>query len=116
MSWRLTYAAAAERDFALIFDHLLDSYQTFGESRAEALHHAERRLLAIVQDAERIGTAPQRGSRHDDLLPGLRCLTLGKVSFWFTADAGAGEVHILALLWGGQDQQRRMLIRLLDGA
>lgn len=115
MIWRITFAAATERDFALIFDHLVQSYQAFGEPRAEALRRAEARLLGILQDADRIATAPERGSRHDELLPGLRQLTLGRASFWFILAPETAEARVLAVFWGGQDQQRHMLVRLLGG-
>ena len=41
------FAADAERDFGLIFDHLLRSYLDFGESLQSALDHAEARILEI---------------------------------------------------------------------
>lgn len=110
---RVEFAVEAERDFALIFEHLVDSYMAFGESRREALDRAEIRLIGILDDATRIATAPQRGSRHDDMMPGLRQLTLGSATFWFTVDGQQQLVHVLAVFFGAQDQHRRMLIRLL---
>lgn len=115
MAWRTEFAAAAERDFALILEHLVQSYTAFGESEGEALAHAAARLDRILADAGRIATAPQRGARHDALLPGLRHLTLGRAVFWFTADEARQTVRILAVFFGSQDHQRRMLIRLLGG-
>lgn len=109
----IEFAAETERDFALIFEHLVNSYMAFGESRAEALDRAEARLAGILDDATRIATAPQRGSRHDDLIPGLRQLTLGSATFWFTVGAADQSVRVLAVFFGAQDQHRRMLIRLL---
>ena len=114
MSWRIEFAAQAEQDFALILDHLVESYVAFGETRAEAETRAAQRIDAILEDTYRIATAPHRGSRHDDLLPGLRQLTLGKATFWFIADETSGLIRILAVFFGAQDQQRRMLIRLLE--
>lgn len=114
MNWRVQFAAATERDFALIYDHLVESYLSFGDSPTEATERAGQRLLAILDDSHRIATAPHRGSRHDDMLPGLRRLTLGKATFWFTADDAAGLIRILAVFFGAQDQQRRMLVRLLE--
>lgn len=114
MTWRIEFATAAEHDFALIRDHLVESYISFGDSPAAAAEQAGRRLLGIFDDAQRIATAPHRGSRHDDLLPGLRQLTLGKASFWFIADESFGLIRILAVFFGAQEQQRRMLIRLLE--
>jgi len=46
--------------------------------------------------------------------PGLRQLTLSKATFWFIADETSGLIRILAVFFGAQDQQRRMLIRLLE--
>lgn len=114
MTWRIEFAADAERDFALILHHLIDSYLSFGESRAEASQRAEQRLGAILDDSLRIAIAPHRGQRQDDLLPGLRQLTLGKATFWYTVDESRGMIRVLAVFFGGQDQQRRMLIRLLE--
>lgn len=47
------------------------------------------------------------------MLPGLRQLPLGKATFWFIADDVTGLIRILAVFYGPQDQQRRMLVRLL---
>jgi len=116
MTWDTVFAAEAEHDFTLIFDHLVESYLAFGDSRAEAISRAEERLAKIFEDSLRIATAPYRGPSHDDLLPGLRNLALGKASFWFIIDDAAQTVRILAVFFGAQDQQRRMLIRLLGGA
>ena len=72
MAFRLEFSVEAERDFGLIFDHLLNSYLGFGESPESGLDHAEARVLEIRAAAERILTAPHRGQRHDDILPGGR--------------------------------------------
>ncbi len=40
-------AAATERDLELIFDHLLESHASFGESLNEAVTHATQRILAV---------------------------------------------------------------------
>lgn len=113
MIWRLEFATAAERDLALVHDHLVESYISFGDNPAEASERAGQRLLGILDDAQRIATAPHRGSLQDDLLPGLRQLTLGKACFWFVADESMGLIRILAVFFGAQEQHRRMLIRLL---
>ncbi|WP_323039154.1 type II toxin-antitoxin system RelE/ParE family toxin [Gemmobacter sp.] len=113
MTWRIEFAAPAERDLLLIFNHLVGSYMAVGDSRAEATIRARQRIDGIFDDTGRIALAPQRGARHDDLVPGLRHLSLGKAAFWFLTDDAAQLVRILAIFFGPQDQQRRMLIRLL---
>ena len=114
MAFRLEFSVEAERDFGLIFDHLLQSYFGFGESPESAFDHAEVRTLEIRAAAERILTAPHRGERHDDLLPGLRHLAIGQAVYWFDIDDERQTVRVLAVFFGGQDHVRHMLARLLE--
>ncbi|MDR0810505.1 MAG: hypothetical protein LBE86_15510 [Gemmobacter sp.] len=44
----------------------------------------------------------------------MRQLAFGKATFWFTVDEAEGLIRVLSVFFGGQDQQRRMLIRLLE--
>ena len=114
MTVRLEFSADAERDFALIFDHLCDSYRGFGEDVHAAFDHAEARVMEIRAAADRILTAPHRGEKRDDILPGLRRLTIERASYWFDIDEERRTVRVLAVFFGGQDQIRRMLTRLLE--
>ena len=114
MAWRIEFSAEAERDFGLIFDHLLQSYRDFGESMESALDHAGARILEIRAEAARILAAPHRGERHDDILPGLRHLTIGRAIYWFDVDEATRTVRVLAVFFGGQDHVRHMMARLLD--
>ena len=113
MAFRLEFSAEAERDFGLIFDHLLNSYLGFGESLESALDHAEARVLEIRAAAERIPIAPHRGERHDDILPGVRHLAIGRAIYWFDIDEQRQTVRVLAVFFGGQDHVRHMMARLL---
>ena len=113
MDFRLEFSVEAESDFGLIFDHLLHSYLDFGESLESALDHASARVLEIRHEAKRILTAPHRGERHDDILPGLRHLTIGRAIYWFDVDEARRTVRVLAVFFGGQHHVRRMLTRLL---
>ena len=114
MAYRLEFSAEAERDFDLIFDHLLRNYLNFGESLNSAIDHAAVRVLEIRAEAERILTAPNRGERHDDLLPGLRHLALGGAVYWFDVDEARRVVRILAVFFDGQDHIRHMMSRLIN--
>ena len=68
MRFRIEFSAAAERDFELVFDHLVDSYRGFGESREDAMDHAMRRVLEIRRAPDSQGprlAGPQTGwARH----------------------------------------------------
>ena len=114
MAFQLEFAADAERDFGLIFDHLLRSYLGFGERLESALDHAEARTLEIRAAAERILDAPHRGERHDGVLPGLRHLAIGRAIYWFDIDESHAAVRVLAVFFGGQDHVRHMMARLLQ--
>ena len=114
MAYRLEFSAEAERDFELIFDHLLRSYLSFGESLKSALDHAAGRVLEIRAEAGRILAAPNRGERHHDLLPGLRHLSLGRAVYWFEVDEARRTVRVLAVFFGGQDHIRHMMSRLIE--
>ena len=114
MAFQLEFSAEAERDFGLIFDHLLESYISFGESAENAIEHAEARVLEIRATADRILTAPHRGERHDDILPGLRHLTINRAIYWFDVDEENESGRLLAVFFGGQDHVRHMLTRLID--
>ena len=114
MTLRLEFSVEAERDFGLIFDHLLRSYLIFGENPESALDHAAARVLQIRADAKRILTAPHRGERHDDILPGVRHLAIGRAVYWFDVDEANETIRVLAVFFGGQDHVLHMLARLLE--
>ena len=58
MAFHLEFSVEAERDFGLIFDHLVDSYLGFGESLESALDHAGVRLCDAEPAPRRLG--PER--------------------------------------------------------
>jgi plasmid stabilization system protein ParE len=58
MRFRFGFSAEAERDFALIFDHLFESYQSFGDSVEAALDRCEDRIRDIRAGADWLCAAP----------------------------------------------------------
>ena len=114
MACNLEFSVESDRDFDLIFDYLLDSYLNFGESMCCALERAGARVPEIRMDAERILTAPNRGARHDDILPGLGHLMIGRAIHWLEVDDRLRTARILAVFFDGQDHVRQMLVRLLE--
>ena len=113
MRFRIEFSAEAERDFALIFDHLFESYRSFGESVEAALDHCEDRIREIRQEADGLCEAPYRGERHNALLPGLRHLTINRAIYWFEMNEAKQRFRIVAIFFGRQDHIRHMLTRLL---
>jgi plasmid stabilization system protein ParE len=104
MAYEVVFAADARRDFTLIFEFLVDSYIGFGDDTETAI---------IREDFIRLGQLPYRGTLHDEMLPGLRHLTIGQAIAWFDIDEDVKLVRVLAVFFGGQDHIRRMLTRLL---
>lgn len=103
MAFHLEFSAEAELDFGLIFDHLLRSDLDFGENLESALDRSALRIAELRVAAERILIAPHRGERHDDILPGVRHLAIGRAVYWFDVDAPHETVRVLAAFYGGQD-------------
>lgn len=113
MTWGIEFAEAAERDLELILDHLIQSYQDFGDDPATAFERAVGRLAAIQTDAEGISLAPFQGTLRPDVMEGLRYVRHDRAVFWFVPDEGRQVVQVLAVFFGGQDHIRHMLVRLL---
>jgi plasmid stabilization system protein ParE len=113
MAFEIEFSAESERDFELIFDHLFESYLSFGESVEEALNRGTQRVLGIRKAADRLSSFPIRGTPRDDVLPGVRYLTIDRAIYWFDVDETAQKVKVLAIFFGGQDHVRHMLVRLL---
>ncbi len=113
MAFRIEFATDAEHDLELIFDHLVESYVGFGDSVPEALSRALQRVEAILRNADRLGVAPHRRMLHEDMLPGLRHVTIERAIYWFDVLEAERTVRVLAVFFGGQDHVRHMLERLL---
>lgn len=114
--WTVEFAAAAERDFELIFDHLVNSYQELGDVFDTAFERAERRIASIQSSASDLAKVPFQGTLRPDVLPGLRFVRHDKAVFWFIAQEDRKTVQILAVFFGSQDHIRHMLTRLLSGS
>ncbi len=114
MSFGIEFSEASEHDLELLFDHLFESYVGFGESPNEAFERAAQRVLGIREAASRLATAPIRGTPQDDVLPGVRFLTIDRAIYWFDVDEHRTIVRVLAIFFGGQDHIRHMLLRMLS--
>ncbi|HEX2887239.1 type II toxin-antitoxin system RelE/ParE family toxin [Vineibacter terrae] len=71
---------------------------------------AARYVDAIVTYCESFQTAPLRGTRRDDLFPGLRITSYRRrVVVAFLADEASETVSIVGIFYGGQDYEARWL-------
>lgn len=113
MAWPVDYAAAALRDFELIFDHLEASYRTLGENDAAAVAHAVARITRLKSEIDRLGATPHIGTLRPDMGDGIRFLRRDGAAVWFRATEDQ-RVQVLAVFFGAQDHVRHMLVRLLS--
>lgn len=110
--WSLEFSADADRDFELIFDHLVKSCLEFGEDKVVAFERTVERIRGIQISANKLVLAPQQGTLRPDILAGLRFVRLEKAVFWFVLEEHRQVVRILAVFFGAQDHIRHMLTRL----
>lgn len=114
MAYRVERSEASDRDFEAIFDFLYEAALGFGEDEATAYQRASTRILEIEDAMEALGEVPHQGTLHPDFSDGLRSVTKGRAIFYFDVDDSEELVRVLAIFFGGQDHQRRMLLRLLS--
>ncbi len=114
MAWTIERAPAADRDLALILDHLYTAALAFGEDEEGAMNRAAARLRMIRDAMKSFALAPHQGTLRPDLAPGLRQVTKGRAVFYFTLDESTETIRVLAIFFGGQDHHGRILLRLLS--
>jgi toxin ParE1/3/4 len=101
-------------DLEVIFDFLYRAALELGDDPGRAFQRAATRVEAIEDAMEALGQAPFQGTLRPDLLDGLRNVTKDRAIFYFDLDQDAEVICVLAVLFGGQDHQRRMLLRLME--
>lgn len=114
MGYRVERSAQSDRDLDIIFDFLFEAALGFGEDEVTGFERASTRILEIEDAMEALGNVPHQGTLHPDFSDGLRCVTKGRAIFYFDVDDSEQLVRVLAIFFGGQDHQRRMLLRLLS--
>ena len=116
MTYEVVRSRACDRDLELIFDHLFETYQSLGDTAAEALERAAARVRGIEDDLEDLGRRPHMGALCPEVMPDLRRATRQRAVFYFQVHEPSGQVRMLAVFFGGQDHQRHMLRRLGTGS
>lgn len=106
-------AAPVAGDLAAVFDHLCEGYRALGEAGPTAAAHAAERVRAILTAAQAMALASDRATHHDDIWPGARRIEIDRAVYWFLAEPGQDRPRLVAVLFGGPADVRRMLIRAL---
>ena len=91
---RVGFDPAAREELRELYAHIA--------SRSGSPDIAERYIRRIVDWCLRLADAPERGSRHDEVRPGLRSMGFeNRVTIAFVVEAET--VTILRVLYGGRD-------------
>lgn len=98
MSYRVVFSPEAEEQLAALYRHV-----AVAASPMIAAHYTE----AIVAYCESMHTFPHRGTRRDDIRPGLR-ITHYKKRAIIAFDISGNLVSILGVFYGGQDYEGRL--------
>lgn len=98
MTWRIRFHPRVADDLDAIARWILD-YAGPGA--------AERKLSEIERAIASLADLPHRGSRRDDIVPGVRAIPAGRRAvIAFTLDEEQREVRIVAVVFGGGNWAR----------
>ena len=101
--FRLTRHRLVERDIARIAAYLLE--HTTPQSVTGT-------IAALESDADALGRNPYRGTRRDEISPGLRAIPCaGKAVIAFEVKEETRTVRILSITWGGIERLGRIAER-----
>ena len=112
MVYKVRRAKEVTRDFDIIEDYLVRSYQGFGEDLDEAVMKAVARVEEAQAYIRTFSVHPHRGTENLAIRPGLRTVTSNRFIFYFEIDEPLSEVRVLAVFFGGTDHQSRIGDRL----
>ena len=103
MRYRVIRHPLVDRDIARIATFLLE--YTTPRSVAD-------KIARLDSDTSALGRNPHRGSRRDDILPGLRAIPgAGKGVIAFEVDEATRVVRILSVTWAGADWMGAVAVR-----
>jgi toxin ParE1/3/4 len=96
--YRIAFRPTAQRDLLRLYDYIAS--ETSVERAAGFIDRIEDACLSLQ-------TFPERGTRRDDIRPGLRVMGFDRrVTIVFRV--GRAEVVIVRILYGGRDYERAL--------
>lgn len=113
MGFDVVRSNSVDQDLEAIFDFLVQAAEHFGDSAQDAFSRAEARLLEIEESLDHLGSVPHQGTLWPELGEGIRCVTKGRAIVYFDTRDDARTLRVLAVFFGGQDHDTRILARLL---
>ncbi len=116
MAYRIELSEGASRDLETVFDFLIESYLSLGDTAEDALDRAAARLHRIEDAALSLREFPHRGTTNPDLPAAVRSLIRQGAILYFEIDEAAQLIRVLAIFLAGQDHRRKMLLRAVRPA
>ena len=98
-TYRVRRSLATDRDLALIADFLFEAYVGFGEHPEDAFARRKARLEAVEGLVLAFAEQPHRAIPRDDVLPGRRMLTRGRVLLGFDTPRPTAKFASSARSW-----------------
>ncbi len=111
-NYRVRRAADVTSDLDLIEEHLVKTYQEFGEDLQSAVERAAARIDDALAYMRTFVTHPHRGTEHAKIQPGIRTVTNKNFIFYFEVNDLSSEVSILAIFFGSVDHRQQIIDRL----
>jgi len=112
MVYRIERTPEIEADLRLIFGFLVEAPKAYGEPMDRAVSMAGDRLMDVRTNLMSLSRVPHIGALQPDLGTNVRRVNKDRATFYFKVDDAAKVVRVMAVFYGGQDHQRRMLVRL----
>lgn len=104
MTYRIVFSPEAEEQLAALYRYI---------AAAASPDVAARYTEAIVAYCESLQTFPHRGTKRDDIRPGLR-ITNYKKRTVIAFDVASERVSIIGIFYGGQDYETVLQDELED--
>jgi len=95
MNHQIVFSPEAHEQLANLYRHIAE---------AASPDIAVRYTEAIVSYCESLRTFPHRGTKRDDIRPGLRVTNYKKRTV-IAFEVGTGRVSIIGIFYGGQDYE-----------
>lgn len=113
MGWTLDAVPGVRRDLVSIARFIRQSALAKGEPPIRAITMADRRLEKIMAAATALTRAPYQGTRCPELGQNTRRVTKDRAIFYYDLIEDRQVIRLLAIFFGGQDHDARILARLL---
>lgn len=113
MDWTLDATPSVQHDLKAIEHFVTQSAQAKGEPFERARRMGAARIDTILSSARSLPKAPRQGTLRPDLGPNIRHVTKDRAVIYFELIETSRTLRILAIFYGGQDHDSRILARLL---